>query len=97
MTNLTGQTPYATYRDLLTVTNEGQGLPAETLVPVQDGAGNDSPVLMSQNAVQFTKMMAIPCWTTEERPEKPLMGTLGYNTTKGVLQFYNGESWSNDE
>jgi hypothetical protein len=97
MTNLTGQTPYATYRDILTTTNGGQGLPEETLVTVQDGAGNDSPMLMSRNAVQFTKMMVIPCWTTEERPRDPLMGTLGYNISKGAIQFYNGESWSNDE
>jgi hypothetical protein len=97
MTNLTGQTPYATYRDILTTTNGGQGLPEETLVPVQDGAGNNSPLLMSQNAVQFTKMMAVPCWTTAERPKKPLMGTLGFNTDKNVLDVWNGKKWSGDE
>ena len=97
MTTLTGQTPLATYRDLLTTTNGGQGLPPDTLVPVQDGAGNDSPLLMSQNAVQFTKVMAIPCWTQEERPANPLRGTLGYNITTGKIQFYNGEEWTNDQ
>jgi hypothetical protein len=66
MTNLTGQTPYATYRDLLTVTHGGQGLPQDTLVPVQDGAGHNSPMLMSQNAVQFTKVMAVP-WQKDQK------------------------------
>ena len=97
MTSLTGQTPYATYGDLLTTTNNGQGLPQEDLVPVQDGMGNNSPMLMSQNAVQFTKMMAVPCWTTEDRPKNPLMGTLGYNITTRKMQFFDGEQWSNDE
>lgn len=97
MTSLTGQTPYATYGDLLTTTNNGQGLPQEDLVPVQDGMGNNSPMLMSQNAVQFTKMMAVPCWTTEERPKNPIMGTLGYNITTKKMQFFDGEQWSNDE
>ena len=97
MTNLTGQTPYATYRDILATTNGGQGLPEETLVTVQDGAGNNSPLLMSQNAVKFTKMMAVPCWTTAERPKKPLMGTLGFNTDKNILDVWNGKKWSGDE
>lgn len=96
MTSLTGQTPYATYRDLLTTTNSGQGLPEESLVPIQDGAGNDSPVRMSQHAVQFTKIMAVPCWTTAERPKNPLMGTLGFNTDKNVLDVWNGNEWSAD-
>jgi hypothetical protein len=96
MTCLTGQPPYTTYGDLLTTTNNGQGLPEETLVPVQDGMGNNSPMLMSQNAVQFTKMMAIPCWTTEERPKNPIMGTLGFNTEINVLEIWNGEQWSGD-
>jgi len=97
MTNLTGQTPYATYRDLLTVTHGGQGLPQDTLVPVQDGAGNNSPMLMSQNAVQFTKVMAVPCWITTERPENPITGTVGFNTEKDVLEVWNGKKWSGDE
>ena len=97
MTCLTGQPPYTTYGDLLTTSNNGQGLPEETLVPVQDGMGNNSPMLMSQNAVQFTKVMAIPCWTTEERPKNPIMGALGYNITTGKMQFFDGESWSNEE
>lgn len=97
MTSLTGQTPYATYGDLITTTNNGHGLPQEDLVPVQDGMGNNSPMLMSQNAVQFTKMMAVPCWTTEERPKNPMTGTLGLNTTIGFLEFWNGQKWSSEE
>ncbi|GAO98106.1 hypothetical protein Cva_00754 [Caedimonas varicaedens] len=96
MTCLTGQPPYTTYGDLLTTTNNGQGFPEETLVPVQDGMGNNSPMLMSQNAVQFTKVMAVPCWTTEQRPQNPMMGTLGFNTQKNVLEVWNGEQWSGD-
>ena len=93
MTTLTGQTPLATYKDLLTTTNGGQGLPPDALVPVQDGAGNNSPLLMSQNAVQFTRVMVLPCWTQEERPQNPLMGTMGLNTTSQEVDVWTGEQW----
>jgi hypothetical protein len=73
--------------------NKHKNTVADTLVPVQDGAGNNSPLLMSQNAMQFTKMMAIPCWTTEERPQNPLMGTLGLNTTSQEVEVWTGEQW----
>lgn len=91
MTNLTGQTPLATYQDLLTTTNGGQGLPPDVLVPVQDGAGNDSPLCMSQNAVQLTKMMVLPCWTTgtPPSPKSPNgnSGTQYREGSAGVLEW----------
>jgi len=53
MTQLTNQTPESTYGDLLTTTNNGQGLPLTVPVPIQDGLGNNSPVSMSQQIVNF--------------------------------------------
>lgn len=54
MTNLTNYTPAASYPDLLTTTNNGQGL-TTTLEPVQDGLGNSSPMQIATNAVNFTR------------------------------------------
>lgn len=58
MTQLTNQTPEATYGDLLTTTNNGQGLPPSTPVPVQDGLGNNSPITMSQTVVSINNQTA---------------------------------------
>jgi hypothetical protein len=53
MTSLINQLPESTFGDLLTTTNNGQGLPVSVPVPVQDGLGNNSPITMSQNTVNF--------------------------------------------
>jgi dihydrofolate reductase len=48
MTNLVNTLPESTFGDVLTTTNNGQGLPMTTPVPLQDGLGNNSPITMSQ-------------------------------------------------
>lgn len=54
MTNLTGKVIYQDYGDLLTTTNQGQGL-SVTLEPLQDGLGQSSPISISLNAVNFDR------------------------------------------
>ena len=54
MTNLTTLLPGASYGDLLTTTNNGQGL-TNVLNPLQDGLGNNSPVTIATNAINFNR------------------------------------------
>lgn len=54
MTNLTQQQPMSVYGDLLTTTNNGQGLSA-VLKQLQDGFGNASPITLSTIAVNFNR------------------------------------------
>src|ERR1700690_2414636 len=53
MTILLTKFPGSTFGDLLTTTNNGQGLPVSVPVPVQDGLGNNSPITMSQQEITF--------------------------------------------
>ncbi len=55
MTDLTNVPPGRGYPDLLTTTNENQGL-SVTLQPVQDGRGISSPMWIATNAVNFTRI-----------------------------------------
>ena len=34
-----------------------------------------------------------PSWTTAGRPATPTVSQTGYNSTLGILEFYNGTSW----
>lgn len=52
-TALTGSLPKNTYLDLLKLSHAGAGLDS-TLRAVGDGAGNDSPLALSTNALSFT-------------------------------------------
>lgn len=54
MTNLTTLLPGASYGDLLTTTNNGQGL-SLVLEPLQDGLGNNSIVTISKTAINFNR------------------------------------------
>lgn len=54
MTQLTNLSPAASYGDLLTTTNNGQGL-TTTLQNLQDGLGNNSPVQIATNAINFNR------------------------------------------
>lgn len=44
---------------------------------------------------QAAKLAAFtaPNWTTANRPASPIQGQLGFNTTLGYLEVYNGSSW----
>lgn len=53
MTDLTNTEPYQNYGDLLTTTNNGDGLVA-AFNPLQDGLGNDSTIQISTAGVNFT-------------------------------------------
>ena len=35
----------------------------------------------------------IPVWTTATRPQSPDTGAVGYNTTIGLAEIYDGSSW----
>lgn len=54
MTVLTGQSPASTYGDLLTCTNNGQGL-SVVQSNLQDGLGNNSPILIATTSVNFVR------------------------------------------
>ena len=34
-----------------------------------------------------------PSWTTAARPASPAAGQMGYNSTLGVFEYYNGSAW----
>jgi hypothetical protein len=53
MTNLTDLAPGYSFGDVITTTNAGQGLTAN-LLPIQDGLGNQSPMSLSTNSVNFS-------------------------------------------
>lgn len=53
MTTLTNLSPAASYGDIITTTNNGQGLSAN-LNQIQDGLGNNAPMLMSTTQINFT-------------------------------------------
>jgi len=54
MTQLTNLAIQSGYGDLLTTTNGGQGL-TNVLQPLQDGFGNNSPITIATNAVDFNR------------------------------------------
>jgi len=54
MTNLTNVAIQSGYGDLLTTTNNGQGL-TNVLQQLQDGFGNASPITIATNAVNFNR------------------------------------------
>jgi hypothetical protein len=54
MSNLTQKQFMSIYGDLLTTTNNGQGL-SNVLQQLQDGFGNASPISISQIAVNFNR------------------------------------------
>lgn len=124
MTQLTNQTPASTYGDLLTTTNGGNGL-SNVLQNVQDGFGNNSPMQIAMNAVNFVRStgsfeidgvaitasaaninsvtqtnpvfpgtyVVMPSHSTAGRPIGPVAGTMGFNSTTGMMEYWNGASW----
>ncbi len=54
MTQLTGQPVSSTYGDVITCTNNGQGL-SLALSIIQDGFGNNSPLMLAQNAFNINR------------------------------------------
>lgn len=54
MTQLTNLVIGASYGDVLTTTNSGQGL-TTNLLPLQDGLGNNSTISIATNQVNFNR------------------------------------------
>lgn len=54
MTQLTNLVIGASYGDVLTTTNSGQGL-TTNLLPLQDGLGNNSTISLATNKVNFDR------------------------------------------
>lgn len=54
MTQLTNLVIGASYGDVLTTTNNGQGL-TTNLLPLQDGLGNNSTISLATNQVNFDR------------------------------------------
>jgi hypothetical protein len=40
-----------------------------------------------------TNGLTLVSWTTATRPASPSAGEMGFNTTLGRIEFYNGSSW----
>ena len=43
--------------------------------------------------INDTGFMGLPSGTTDERPASPLTGYLRFNTTLGIVEYYNGTYW----
>lgn len=41
----------------------------------------------------FTGSITLPTWTTSTRPGSPTTGMMGFNTTLGQVESYNGSAW----
>lgn len=92
MTNLTNLDPSASFGDLLTTTNGGNGLTVD-LETLQDGFGNDSSILISKVATQFLNNLIIPFGSTAEQPDEPENGCIYFNTDSENLQIFYNNTW----
>ena len=45
------------------------------------------------SAIGSNGSAAMPNWTTGTRPASPRTGQMGYNTTIGGMEYYNGSTW----
>jgi len=53
----------------------------------------DSTTAATGGNVTATGAWTIPTGTTAQRPSSPATGMMRFNTTTGLLEFYNGSSW----
>ena len=47
--------------------------------------------------INGTDGITFPTWTTGTRPASPAVGQVGYNTTIGAMETYNGTTWSTSD
>ena len=47
--------------------------------------------------INGTDGITFPTWTTPTRPASPAVGQVGYNTTIGAMETYNGTTWSTSD
>lgn len=100
MTTLTNTDIQATYGDVLTCTNGGQGLTA-TLQAVQDGLGNSSCMQLSTVAMTIngtlinsgTGAFQLPSGSTAQRPAPATNGMERYNSQTNVVEAYVNGVW----
>ena len=52
------------------------------------------PVTINGTTGETTPSTTYTGWTTATRPASPATGYMGYNTTTGCLDVYNGTSWT---
>lgn len=75
MTAFTGRTPGSSYREILKISNTGIGLDA-TLRAVEDGAGNASPLKLSQTAFSLYDLV----WPADTQPATGYLLRVGANS-----------------
>ena len=56
--------------------------------------GSVAPSSVSDQSNSSTGYIDLPSGTTAERPGSPSSGNIRYNSTLGVLEYYNGSAWS---
>jgi len=54
---------------------------------------NNTVRVPTGHKLEIEKELKIPVWTTPTRPANPSQGIMGYNTTTGVLEVYDGTLW----
>jgi len=45
-------------------------------------------------SLDVDKGIIFSSWTTSTRPASPVAGQLGFNTTLGNMEYYDGTSWN---
>jgi len=69
-----------------------------TIATSVTGGINFSNNLSTTNTITANELAAsskfqLSTWTTAGRPISPITGTVGFNITNNVVEFYNGTSW----
>ena len=44
--------------------------------------------------INDTGFVQLPVGTTAQRPSSPVTGMMRYNTTFGVIEYWNGSAWT---
>jgi hypothetical protein len=57
-------------------------------ITISGGTGAANAVIDATNGVSMAT------WTTTGRPGSPVTGQMGYNTTTGVVETWNGSAWT---
>jgi len=57
-------------------------------ITISGGTGAANAIIDATNGVSMAT------WTTSARPAGPVTGQMGYNTTTGVVETWNGSAWT---
>jgi hypothetical protein len=91
MTTLTGQSPGATYGDLLTFTNSGSGV-SPTLNQIQDGLGNNTAIQLSTTQFKINDNGVFIAGSATTEPP-PVAGGIYFDTGAMKLMGSDGIDW----